>query len=133
MSEHNHRQQNEDEEETPIRKEYKTLSENTPVRLGMIFVMIGLMGGGFAFWIWWAATVSTKLDNIIMQQSVASNQQTKLAADVADLQAWRKLIDTTGSPQAAEIRRELDQLRKEFELHKALTVPRGADGAKGSP
>lgn len=102
--------------------EKSILSGESGVKISLVLTLMGLTAGGFAFWIWWAATVSTKLDNIILQQSVASTQQTKLMSDVEELKAWRNMVDKNGSATAQSIGDRVRELEKKFELHEARTT-----------
>ena len=79
-------------------RESGILGENTPIRIGLLLTIALLLVGGFGTSIWWAATISTKLDAIIISQGVESATIAAAQADVADLKAWRKVIDVAGTP-----------------------------------
>ncbi len=79
-------------------RESGILGENTPIRIGLLLTIALLLVGGFGTSIWWAATISTKLDAIIISQGVESATIAAAQADVADLKAWRKVVDVAGSP-----------------------------------
>lgn len=97
----------------------RILGTESGVKIGLVLTLLGICAGGFAVWIWWAATISTKIDTMILQQTAMATVQTKLGADVDELKAWRKLVDTVGSGPVGGVRDDLRQLQKEFELHKA--------------
>ena len=82
-------------------RESGILGENTPIRIGLLLTIALLLVGGFGTSIWWAATISTKLDAIIISQGVESATIAAAQADVADLKAWRKVIDVAGTPSAS--------------------------------
>ena len=77
------------------------LGESTPIRLGLLLTIALLLVGGFGGSIWWAATISTKLDAIIISQGVQTVAIASVQADVADLKAWRKVVDVAGTPSTS--------------------------------
>lgn len=81
--------------------------------------LLSLCAGGFCAWIWWAATISTKLDSIMTQQSALVAASTVMRSDLEDLKAWRKLIDAAGSPRLQSIEKEIEALRRDLDTHKA--------------
>ena len=82
-------------------RESVILGENTPIRIGLLLTIALLLVGGFGTSIWWAATISTKLDAIIISQGVQTAAIAAAQADVADLKAWRKVVDVAGTPAAS--------------------------------
>lgn len=99
----------------------KALGTDSPVKVGFILALLSLCAGGFSVWIWWAATISTKLDTVITQQAAMNALTSKMASDVEELKSWRRLIDASGSKQAQDITKEIEFLRRDLELHKAKT------------
>jgi hypothetical protein len=97
------------------------ISEKTPVRIGLLLTVALLLTGGFGTSIWWAATISTKLDAIIISQSVQTAAVASVQTDVSDLKAWRKLIDTSGSPQVTTLASQINELKRAMEVHIAQT------------
>lgn len=101
------------------------LSGNTPIHVKFIGWLVIVCAGGFGAWVWWAASMSTKLDIVI------SNQATQLAAirevvqDVSRLKEWRIQIDTVGSPMIVkrvdDLSRQFLEISRELELHKVET------------
>lgn len=69
-----------------------SLSDQTPVQLGLLLAVIG----GVCACIWWAATINSKLDSVLKLQAAS---------------------DTL----ASQTRRDLDTLRREFDVHIAAT------------
>lgn len=102
------------------------LSGASPIQVKFIGWLVVVCAGGFGGWIWWAASMSTKLDVVISNQTLQIAATKALAEDVSRLKEWRIQIDTVGSPQmvkrADEMRREIDDLSKAFDLHKATTT-----------
>lgn len=96
------------------------ISEKTPVKLGFIVLICSVLLGAILSGVWWAATVTVKLDNILIQNAAAAQLQSKLADDVADLKAWKKLVESNGSPAAQQTAKDLELIKKDLELHKAL-------------
>lgn len=61
-----------------------SISENTPVKVGLIITLLSIFGGG----IWWASSITSKLDsistNLITFQSSTSTSMSELkATDIA--------------------------------------------------
>lgn len=77
------------------------IGEKTPIRIGLLLTIALLLTGGFGTSIWWAATISTKLDAIIISQGVQTAAIATTQTDVADLKAWRKVVDVAGTPSAS--------------------------------
>lgn len=100
------------------RRSGNVLSEKTPVQVGFV---IGLLLV-FASVIWWASQVSSKLDMIISAQSAMKVTTDTLSTRVADMEAWRKLIDTVGSPQVQKIEAGISELKRVVDLHVATTA-----------
>ena len=125
MAQHHTTGEAQDEPETQSSRT-SALGESTPVKLGFIIGLLGLCAGGFGFWIWWAATISAKIDTMIAQQAAFARATDTHQIAIVDLQAWRKLIDTVGTPsmmiKTAEIQKQLDELQRAFELHKVTTT-----------
>ncbi len=108
-------------------EEPKAISERTPVRIGLLIGIatisigaVGLLFSGVWFAASWTSKVDTKLDEIRNQQSIIIESNRKIAEDVADLKAWRKLIEAGGSAQAQAAQKLADELKKDLEMHKAL-------------
>lgn len=99
--------------------EEAVLGTNSGVKIGLVISLLGLCAGGLGAWVWWAATISAKLDNIILTQTAQATVQTKMGADVEELKAWRKLVDTVGSGPVQSIKDEVKVIKNELELHKA--------------
>jgi cytoskeletal protein RodZ len=59
----------------------KAISEATPIQIGLVLIIVG----GFASWIWWAATISSKLDTVLKFQQVQDSSITSLRADLNTL------------------------------------------------
>lgn len=56
------------------------LSENTPIRIGLILMLLGLFGSG----IWWASSTTAKLDSILSFQKATDTTMIELKAkDIA--------------------------------------------------
>lgn len=54
----------------------ETLSESTKVRLGLLIAILGLMMTGIFGGVWWAATITAKV-NVILEFNHASKEQGK--------------------------------------------------------
>lgn len=105
----------------------RIIGDNTPVRLGLIIALLALCAGGFGLWIWWAATISSKMDTLIGQQTSMIATSNGHGTAIAELQAWRKLVDTVGTPammaKTSDLDKKVEELSRQLELHKATTKP----------
>ena len=54
----------------------KIISEATPVRIGLVLLFLGVFGSG----IWWAASINSKLDSILTNQSATGNTIAEIKA-----------------------------------------------------
>lgn len=101
------------------------LSGDTPIHVKFLGWLVIVCAGGFGGWIWWAATISTKLDLVIQGQATQTKAIVAVTEDVSRLKEWRVQVDTVGSPsllkRVDEISREINLIQKDFELHKATT------------
>lgn len=113
--------QSDSEPETPV-----VLSGSSPIQVKFIGWLVLILAGGFSGCIWWAATMSTKLDVVIANQSTQIATTKAMAEDLALLKEWRVRIDTVGSPEMVKrteaLRKDLDELRTKFDLHLATTM-----------
>lgn len=102
------------------------LSGSSPIQVKFIGWLVLVCASGFAGSIWWAATMSTKLDVVISNQSVQMAATKAVVEDVSRLKEWRIQIDTIGSPElvkrADSLRRDVDELTRKLELHLATTM-----------
>lgn len=114
-----------EEPETDSPRNGRAIGDTTPVKLGFVIALLGLCAAGFGAWIWWAATISSKMDTLINQQSSMMATANGHGASIAELQAWRKLVDTVGTPammtKTADIEKKLEELSRQFELHRVTS------------
>lgn len=103
----------------------QTINENTPVRLGLLLSICSLIVASILGVCWWAASwtsgVNAKLDHILLQQQTISNSNRDLAQAIEDLRVWKNTVTLVGTPTAQELKKEISDLRREFELHKVTT------------
>ena len=118
-----------DSEQTEMQPENNqnlVLSGASPIQVKFIGWLVIVCAGGFGGWIWWAASMSTKLDVVISNQSVQLAATKALAEDVSRLKEWRISIDTIGSPAMSKrvdaLDKQFDELSRAFEMHKATTT-----------
>ena len=102
------------------------ISGQTPIQLGLIVTLaailitaLGFCGSG----VWWASKLSEKVDAILRNQVVQTEAMGFIQKDVAELQAWRKVVDVAGTP-AARIRLDalgtkLNTVEEMIKLHMA--------------
>ena len=101
------------------------LSGTSPIQVKFIGWLVIVCAGGFGGWIWWAASMSAKLDVVISGQAAQVMASKSISEDVTRLKEWRVQIDTVGSPallkRVDDIDRRVETMSKEFELHKVTT------------
>lgn len=102
---------NSNDEDDPVDR--RTITQATPIQIGMVLILLA----GFASWIWWAATISSKLDVLVSKQAITENALATVRSDLDSLKAWRVAIDTSGSPSAVKLREELQSLGHRLDLH----------------
>jgi hypothetical protein len=102
------------------------LSGASPIQVKFIGWLVIVCAGGFGGWIWWAASMSAKLDVVIAGQAAQTLSAKATSEDVTRLKEWRIQIDTVGSPalvrRVDSIDARLEELSKKFELHLATTT-----------
>lgn len=113
-------------------KQPEVISENTPVRLGVmvgiIVFIIGLVTGMGAA-IYWGGTVSAKIDQVLAQQSsiIVKNdgmEKDIIAHKTEDMTRWTTIdtrlaiVEKTGSEKTRELEKTLTELQKQFEIHR---------------
>lgn len=102
------------------------LSGASPIQVKFIGWLVLVCAGGFGGWIWWAASMSTKLDTVISQQALQLAMVKSVSEDISRMKEWRIQIDTIGSQatvrrlDAIEVRMGI--MEKNWEIHKATTV-----------
>lgn len=81
------------------------------------FIQLGFVIGGltvFGWAIWWASGVQSDLNTI---------KSTMIRFSALDsLDARVKLLETVGSPALRDVQKQVDELRRELELHRATTT-----------
>jgi hypothetical protein len=114
------------EDKEPENKDVKVLDGTTPVQIRFIGWLLSICAGGFCIWIWWAATISSKLDALISQTATQALAVKAITDDVTRLKEWRIQVDTAGSPTMSkkvdELAREILDLQKQLDMHKATTT-----------
>ena len=98
-----------------------------PVQMafGIVTTILILCGAGFGTSVWWASSISSKLEVLVKQgtEQLASSlaQGTRITA----LELWQRQVDSSGSPQMAkradEISKALSALQEEFNIYKATS------------
>lgn len=108
----------------------KVLSASSPIQLGLVITVVGLLigcVGGFGYWNWWASAISTKLDIVIQNQKDLGTLNAKLVADIVELQGWRKTVDASGTPamktRVDSLESTMIQLKRDFDIHMATSKP----------
>lgn len=101
-------------------------SGNSPIQVRFIGWLVIVCAGGFGGWIWWAASMSTKLDVVINNQAAQLTAIRSVVDDVSRLKEWRIQVDTVGSPALVKkvdmLGEEVAVLTRKMELHLATTT-----------
>lgn len=127
------------------------LGENSPVRLGLILLVVLGCAGGFAGLVWWASKTTTQLEHIMQLQlsqiedgklivarvvrleteaeilKASGSPQAKLALDkIADIADRVKMLETKGSPalipKIEAMEKEVAKLKEDLDVHRATTA-----------
>jgi hypothetical protein len=118
MNHVNEEQHEQRQERSEIRR---IIGEKTPVQLGVTAAFYVFSFGLVVASVWWAATLTEKINTVLKNQDAQNITMSAMQADISDLKAWRKVIDTSGSPQAASLSKEINDLKRELEVHIAET------------
>lgn len=89
----------------------KEISESTPVKLGLIIALCSLFGSD----IWWRSRISTQVEGIQTMLATVVAQREKVASDVDELKAWRKVVEQIGSPAVQKVESHVIELEKRFD------------------
>ena len=113
------------EEETQVTE--RTISESTNIRIRLVIALLALCAAGFGGWIWWASSISAKIDVLISQQQTSNRALEAVSSKVSDLESWRKLVDTIGTPamvtRVNDLQKQMEEMSRKFELHEAKSKP----------
>lgn len=123
----------EPEEDTKPEQQPLSISERTPVRLGLIVTAAGLLLSAVAWNAANAARVNAKLDNLttLVSKAVMSSEtlERRVSDHIADDQKrWTELtgeisaLKQGGSEGLKELQKATAQLRIDFEIHRATNT-----------
>ena len=95
------------------------ITQATPVQIGMVLgifgVIIGIVWGAANM----SATMNAKLDVVIAKMGSLETANTSMRADLNGLLVWKAEIDRSGSKSLDELRKSFDQFKSEFQIHMA--------------
>jgi hypothetical protein len=106
----------------------QTIDERTPVpiRLGLIVILtttlLGLCGGtigGVWWWASWSSRIESKLGSIETTLAAISATNVKNGERIDDVDRRVTKIESLGSPHMQQIAKEVSELLRQFELHRA--------------
>lgn len=116
----------EQEQEQDPETKTVTITGTSKIQIRFIAWMLGTCAVGFGTWIWWAATISSKIDTLLTGQAAQSLAVKGLSDDVSRLKEWRTQVDAVGSPvmvrRVDDLSKAVNDLQKAFEMHVATTV-----------
>jgi hypothetical protein len=95
------------------------------VAFGIVITTLILCAGGFGTSIWWASSISTKLEVLVKQGAEQSTVGAAMGTRITALELWQRQVDTSGTPVTGkridEIGKDLAALREDFGIYKATT------------
>ena len=101
------------------------ISVQTPIALGLFIGFAALCVGGFGSSIWWASSISTKMDVLVKQGAEQSNITLANSSRITALEMWQRQIEAVGSPAMVKrvdsVEKDVIQLGEELRLHKAIS------------
>ena len=95
----------------------QSISEKTPIQMGLVAAAYFFSFSLVVASIWWAATLTNMVSTVLSNQEKQSVIMVAMQSDISDLKAWRKVIDTSGSPQATALAKDLQDVKRELEIH----------------
>lgn len=105
-------------EEEPDTAQSKAFGPATPVQLSVLMGVLGLI----VACVWWASSISTELKGISRQLETHNAITIALDKRLVSLEAWKEIVSTVGTSAAQRLEKDMEALRKDFELHKATTT-----------
>ncbi len=88
-----------------------------PVAITLFVAMIGVFGGCFGTSIWWASSISTKMDVLVSQGKEVALITSVNGSRIMALELWQRQIDAVGSPATTKridaLERVITDLRDE--------------------
>ena len=122
MPEHHNHETPEDDPDTT-----RPLTPTSTIQLGLVITLLGVCASGFAVWIWWASAINTKLDMLISDRKEQAAAIVAVSKDIVELKSWQSRVEATGTPAMARRmdaqEAALEQIRREFDIHKATSKP----------
>jgi NAD-dependent oxidoreductase involved in siderophore biosynthesis len=108
------------------------ISMPLPAVVGLIIALVTSVisiGAGITTAIWWASSISTKMDVIVAQGKDQAAATLVNANRISALELWQRGIDATGSPAMVKridgLELEVAKLHENFNLHEATTLKSG--------
>lgn len=92
------------------------IGETTPIKIGLVLLLVGALSGA----IWWAATITAKLDSIISSQITTTASLTKLDSSTSASIIELKSRDIALDKSIADIKTSIDKDMSEIKLKIAL-------------
>lgn len=92
------------------------LGEGTPVKLGLIITILGLVGCLLFGAIWWASRTSTQLEHILIMMGTLQGNDTGQQKDINELQSQLKVLLASGSPQVQVLSGKLTDISDRLRL-----------------
>lgn len=90
----------------------RAIGQSTPIQISMVVALLAI----FASWIWWAATINSKLDVLVNRQTTIESTLTTIRNDVESLKAWKVEIQSVGSPKVQKLEDDVRNLTHRFDL-----------------
>lgn len=107
----------------------EAISEKTPIRLGLFIILIttalGLVAGsatGIWWWASWSSRIETKLTSIEAILGTINTDHTRSLEKIEGLDRRVTRLETIGSPPLVQIQKDVTELLRQFDLHRAKEV-----------
>lgn len=98
-----------------------TISEKTPVQVGLLLAIVGLFLGGLWASAWWGGVTQTKLENVQKSLDAITTKFPMFDASLANISGRVQILEVTGSPalrtRLDAIEKEVLEIRRRMEQH----------------
>jgi hypothetical protein len=88
-----------------------SISERTPVQVGLFLAVIGIFLGGLWASAWWGGVTQTKLESVQKSLDSITSKFPMFDASIVAIASRVQILEVTGSPA---LRAKLDIIEKEF-------------------
>ena len=98
-----------------------SISEKTPVQVGLMLAVLGLFLGGLWASAWWGGVTHTKLENVQKSLDAIVIKFPAFDANLAAVSGRVQILEMTGSPalriKLEQMDKEMTEIRRRVEQH----------------